>query len=159
MTRAASLLLLLVLVACASAYDDTYRAETNRLEEAQASQDAVDRAAHAEASRYAAVLYFELGSSALDDAARHELRWFVEKMQPYPQAEFLVQGFADSTGSELRNLDLSIERAQAVTSYLVAQGVGKERLSVEAFSSNYPAGSNETPEGRNRNRRVEVTVR
>ena len=57
----------------------------------------------------------------------HALRWFVEQMQPYPEAIILVQGFADATGGDALNEDLSRDRAQAVAGYLALQGIDGER--------------------------------
>ena len=79
-------------------------------------------ALHAEASKYAAVIYFPVGSAVIDQDGIRQLNWFVDKMKPYPQANFLVQGFADSTGGEATNQQLSLTRAQAVATYLSRAG-------------------------------------
>ncbi len=151
-------ILAIATLGCASAYDATYAEELGRLEDEQAVVDSAERAAHAEAQRYAAVVYFALGSSSLTEAARHELRWFAEKSAPFPKAIIRVQGFADSTGSEPTNQALSMERAQRAAAYLSELGIDASRLRVEGFSTNFPADENDTAKGRNRNRRVEVTV-
>ena len=88
-----------------------------------------------------------------------ELQWFVDKMQPYPKAQFLVQGFADSTGGEDKNKTLSEDRASAVAAVLGAKGIDVSRIEARGYGTESPAASNVTPKGRNRNRRVEVTVR
>jgi outer membrane protein OmpA-like peptidoglycan-associated protein len=150
---------LLLLLGCASAYQRTYDAETQKLETQQQAHDAQERAAHAEAQRYAAVVYFESGSSRISDDGQRELRWFVDKMQPYPQAVVLVQGFADATGGDALNQDLSRDRADAVASYLATQGIEGRRLEVTGFGSNYEAAPNASAKGRRSNRRVEVTVK
>ena len=116
-------------------------------------------AEHAQASKYAAVVYFAVGSAALDEDGQRQLQWFAQKMQPYPQAMIQVQGFTDSTGSEATNTGLSSERAATVTNYLVAQGIAAARITTQGFGSNYAAASNANQEGRRNNRRVEVTVR
>lgn len=151
-------LCMLVGLACASAYDDTYNTELDRLESEQAARDTEERAAHAEASRYAAVVYFDLGSSEVGEDGRRELRWFAEKMAPYPKAIIRVQGFADTTGSEPRNQVLSRERAQRVADLLGVLGIESSRIRTEGFATEFPAETNQTAKGRNRNRRVEVTV-
>ncbi len=150
---------LLVALGCASAYQRSYDQETQRLEEQAQSEQAQQQAEHSEAQRYAAVVYFAVGSAALDSEAQRELRWFVEQMRPYPQARLLVQGFADTTGSEGTNQRLSNERAAAVTAYLASQGIEEGMIQTQAFSSQYAAQTNATAEGRRNNRRVEVTVR
>jgi outer membrane protein OmpA-like peptidoglycan-associated protein len=153
------LVALLCALGCASAYDQAYQQETQRLEAEEAARQEQERAAHAEASRYAAVVYFGVNSAVIDEAGYRELRWLVEQLLPYPQAMLEVQGFADATGGEEHNQQLSEQRAERVARYLVTQGIDPERIRVTGFSENFPARANETAQGRNRNRRVEVTVR
>lgn len=149
----------LLLQGCPSAYQQTYNQEMQRLEAQQRAVNAQEQAAHAQASKYAAVIYFAVGSPNLDQDAYRQLNWFVQQMQPYPQALFLVQGFADSTGSEVSNQGLSVARAQNVADYLASQGIAPSRLLVQGFGEQYAAAPNETSQGRRNNRRVEVTVR
>ena len=144
---------------CPSAYQRTYDAETRKLEAQQRAAHEQAQAEHAEASRYAAVVYFDVGSTTIRPDGQRELRWFVEKMQPYPQAVVLVQGFADTTGTEAGNQALSQQRAEAVAIYLSSQGIDRARLVVQGFGTGSPAASNVTAQNRSRNRRVEVTVR
>jgi len=143
---------------CPSAYQRTYEQETQRLEAEQRAAEARAAAEHAEASRYASVVYFEIGSAAIGDDGQRELRWFVQQIQPYPQAVVLVQGFADSTGAEAKNRTLSEDRARAVASYLGSQGISSSRIVTQGYGTDSPAAANVTAQGRNRNRRVEVTV-
>lgn len=150
---------LLLAQGCPSAYQRTYQKETEKLERADLAARSQAQAEHAEASRYAAVVYFEVGSARLNEDGQRELRWFVDKMQPYPQAVILVQGFADTTGSEAANRTLSEDRAQAVAATLAAQGVDRSRLTIQGYGTDSPARANVNAEGRSRNRRVEVTVR
>ena len=162
MRRLAGPLLLLATVfalGCPSAYQRTYERTTQDLESAQRARDAQEQAAHAEASRYAAVVYFDVGSAVIGEEGARELRWFVKQMQPYPQAVIQVQGFADSTGAEATNRGLSERRAQAVASFLGTQGIEASRLVTQGFGSDSPAASNASTKGRRNNRRVEVTVR
>lgn len=158
-TALAPIAALALLAGCQTAYDNAYKAETEKLEQQRAAQQAQESAAHAEASRYAAVVYFQTGSAQLSSDAITQLNWFVEKMTPYPQATFDVQGFADSTGSESTNQRLSDQRAQAVSQYLQSQGIAQTRIYAASFSTSSPAASNTTAAGRKDNRRVEITVR
>jgi outer membrane protein OmpA-like peptidoglycan-associated protein len=161
MTRTGLALLgsLALLAGCQTAYNNAYKSETERLEAERAAQQAQQQAEHGEASRYAAVVYFQTGSAQLSPDAMTQLNWFVEKMAPYPLATFDVQGFADSTGSESTNQRLSDQRAQAVSSYLQSQGIAQNRIYAASFSTSSPAASNTTAAGRKDNRRVEITVR
>ena len=150
---------LLLAQGCPSAYQRTYDLETQKLQAQQRAADAQAAAEHAEASRYAAVIYFAVGSATIGTDGQRELRWFVGKMQPYPQAVILVQGFADSTGPEAKNRTLSDDRARAVGSYLIGQGIDPSRIAATGYGTESPAASNVTAQGRRNNRRVEVTVR
>lgn len=150
---------LLILQGCPSAYQRTYQQETQQLEMQQRAATAQAEAAHAQASKYAAVIYFAVGSAVIDQDGQRQLSWFVQQMQPYPQAMIQVQGFADSTGSEATNAGLSLARATAVTSYLNSLGMAPARIVTQGFGEQYAAASNETAQGRRNNRRVEVTVR
>jgi len=148
-----------LLQACPSAYQRTYEQQTQQLEMQQRAAQAQAEAAHAQASKYAAVVYFEVGSATIGSDGQRELKWFVQQMQPYPQALIQVQGFADSTGSEATNSGLSQARAASVTGFLSAQGIATSRIITQGFGEQYPAASNESNQGRRNNRRVEVTVR
>lgn len=142
-------------LACETAKRSAYDREYERLEK----EHAQEQAAHQEAQRYAAVVYFATGSAELDEDARRELRWFADKLAPYPKASFDVHGFADSSGSEATNRELSAQRAHAVSRHLQTLGIEAARIQAVAFSTHSPAASNATPQGRKSNRRVEVTVR
>ena len=150
---------LVLLSGCPSAYQRTYDQEMQQLQNQQQAQNAQETAEHAQAQKYAAVIYFAVGSNVIDADGERELRWFVGQMQPYPQAMIQVQGFADSTGAEATNVGLSTARADAVGAYLETQGIAVSRIVKQAFGSQYAAQSNTTTKGRRNNRRVEVTVR
>ena len=156
MTRVRQLLLLAAttLLACTipSAYDQTYERESTRLE-SQARSD------HAEASSYAAVVYFEIGSAVVTEEGLKELSWFAGKVRPYPKAIIEVRGFADATGGDAVNQRISQQRSENVARQLMLLGIRKHQLVTSGFASEIPAASNETAKGRKSNRRVEVTVR
>ena len=152
LSAAASVFVLLGALGCQTAYNNAYNQEYERLKQQ-------DEAAHAEAARYAAVIYFETGSAALDEDAKQQLRWFAEKQAAFPHATFDVQGFADSTGSEATNQSLSAQRAQVCAGDLSSLGIEPARMQVTAFSTASPAASNASMQGRKSNRRVEITVR
>lgn len=69
-----------------------------------------------------------------------------------------IYGYADSTGPTEYNLNLSAKRAQAVVNYLVKKGVAPERLTAKGFGESQPVAPNSTPEGRQKNRRVELNL-
>lgn len=69
-----------------------------------------------------------------------------------------IAGHADSTGPDDKNLDLSQRRAGSVSSYLASQGINAQRLIATGYGETRPIASNDTPEGRAQNRRVEITL-
>ncbi len=159
LVRSALLVPVLGALACATASNNAYNKQYEELTQQAAQQRAMEGAAHAEAQKYAAIVYFATGSAVLDADAQQQLRWFADKMGPYPQATFDVQGFADSTGAEVTNQVISGQRAQACASYLSSLGIAPARMQVNAFSTASPAASNASAAGRKNNRRVEITVR
>ena len=70
-----------------------------------------------------------------------------------------IVGYTDSTGSRQHNMDLSLQRAQAVSNYLTSQGVDGSRLSVRGAGPDQPIASNADANGRAQNRRVEVNLK
>jgi len=67
-----------------------------------------------------------------------------------------INGHTDSTGSLQHNQSLSQRRAQSVGSYLVSQGVDGRRFAIQGFGPSQPVATNDTPDGRAQNRRVEI---
>ncbi len=70
-----------------------------------------------------------------------------------------LRGHADSIGSYVANWKLSDKRALAVKDYLITQGVAPSRIVTTPYGSTLPIATNQTPEGRQRNRRVEIKLR
>lgn len=101
---------------------------------------------------------FELNSFELKPESKAKLNELVTFMNEYPQANVEVVGYTDSTGAAEYNLKLSEKRAQSVANELEAQGIDASRISVFGQGENNPIASNETHEGRVKNRRVEVIV-
>ena len=76
-----------------------------------------------------------------------------------PNSSFYVDGFTDNIGTAARNKKLSQARAQSVVNLLIKFGVNKDRLVARGFGKEYPKCTNSTEEGRQCNRRVEVSIR
>ena len=72
--------------------------------------------------------------------------------------EVRISGHTDNVGRESHNLRLSSKRAEAVAEYLIQKGVGQERVSFQGFGSSQPVLTNDTDEGKRRNRRVEILI-
>jgi len=76
----------------------------------------------------------------------------------FNQTVIEVAGHTDSTGSRAYNMALSERRAGSVLNYLTSRGVARERMIAVGAGPDHPVDSNETPEGRAQNRRVEITI-
>jgi len=70
----------------------------------------------------------------------------------------IVEGHADNRGASDYNLELSLQRAESIRDALVESGVDENRLVAEGYGSNFPVASNDTAEGREKNRRVEIVI-
>jgi OOP family OmpA-OmpF porin len=81
---------------------------------------------------------------------------FVNWMKEHPCKGIIVEGHTDSVGGREFNLNLSLRRAQSVKNFLVNQGARASLISIDGYGYSRPVDSNSTPEGRQRNRRVEV---
>jgi outer membrane protein OmpA-like peptidoglycan-associated protein len=79
-------------------------------------------------------------------------------LKEYEKTLVHVTGHTDSTGGYEYNLGLSQRRADSVSSYLAAQGVQSVRLQARGFGPDRPVAGNDTPAGRQQNRRVEITL-
>lgn len=101
---------------------------------------------------------FDVGRSAIRPQLASVLDKFAQSMREHPATEIRIIGHTDSTGSDAVNNPLSIERAASTRDYLVARGVAVSRISIDGRGSREPVASNDTAEGRAKNRRVEIFV-
>ena len=101
---------------------------------------------------------FATGKSELRSGASANLDRLGEFLAEYPDRTASIEGFTDSTGSEDSNQMLSERRADSVKRYLVGRGVQSDRLTSTGRGENAPVTDNETPAGRQQNRRVEVII-
>ncbi len=104
-------------------------------------------------------ILFDINSAALKSQAQTTLSQMADVMVKYPDSDILIKGHTDSTGSEQYNQDLSERRAKAVQNYLIAKGVSGPRVTAIGFGKTMPVASNDTPEGREKNRRVEIEIK
>jgi outer membrane protein OmpA-like peptidoglycan-associated protein len=79
-------------------------------------------------------------------------------VQEYNKTIIEISGHTDNTGSDSHNLELSNRRASAVGSYMTAQQVMPQRVLTQGFGEQRPISSNDSPEGRQQNRRVELRL-
>lgn len=105
---------------------------------------------------YAKTILFNTGKSSFQKQTFPVLVSITTIVKENPLAKFSITGHTDTTGKADFNLNLSKERAEAVKSYLVTNGVAKERLTSDGLGDTQPVESNKTSSGRANNRRVEV---
>ena len=102
---------------------------------------------------------FDLSSSEVTAASQPMLAEVLQRLRSTPGVEAVeIQGHSDSAGDEQFNRRLSLQRARAVREFFVKLGFPPEKLGVMGFGSSRPSVSNETPEGRATNRRIEIHV-
>lgn len=101
---------------------------------------------------------FDTNSFEIKPIMGDSLRVVVQVLNQYPENDLAVEGFTDSRGEDTYNQTLSEQRAQAVANYLTTYGVSRNRLSVSGHGERFPVASNDTPEGQEQNRRVELTI-
>ena len=99
---------------------------------------------------------FDTGRATLKPGAERALERLAQFLRTNPGTRIIVEGHTDSVGSEAYNEELSQRRAQAVTEALRARGVPAEQYQAKGLGKAYPVASNETPAGRQQNRRVEI---
>ena len=101
---------------------------------------------------------FDVDSSTLKPQFRSTLDQISQSLQQYPNSLIDVYGHTDSTGSDEYNQALSERRARTVANYLIMRGVGETRIRSMGYGESLPVASNDTEEGRARNRRVEIKI-
>ena len=103
-------------------------------------------------------LEFETAKAIIKDVSFESLDDLAELLIKKPEWRLSVAGHTDSQGGAQNNLILSKKRAEAVKLYLNQRGVDENRIIVEYYGEEKPIADNDTPEGRQKNRRVEMTI-
>jgi len=101
---------------------------------------------------------FDVDKATLRPNAKTNLIKLSAILNKYEDTDILIEGHTDSTGSEDHNMDLSIRRAQSVSSYLATNRVLPTRFNVVGYGETQPIADNATLEGRQLNRRVEIAI-
>jgi outer membrane protein OmpA-like peptidoglycan-associated protein len=103
-------------------------------------------------------LLFDAGGASLKPGAQRALDNLAQFLTKYPDRDIAIEGFTDSTGAKDLNQQLSEKRAWAVKAALVARGIQSTRIDARGYGPSFPVASNETPTGRQLNRRVEIVI-
>ena len=103
-------------------------------------------------------IFFESGSAVLREISLPEIKRLVGLLQKNPQFDIIIIGHTDSVGTEEDNLNLSTSRAKAVYDQLIKSGISVNRVTYVGKGENEPIDTNETEEGRQKNRRTEFLL-
>jgi chemotaxis protein MotB len=158
----------LMLAACVS--QSAYEQQSRELEQARA-EAAAQQAEIAKMQReqkwvVAGDILFPEGGYQISAAGKQALNQYVPQLQNLQNAKIVVYGYTDNkpVGPSLQqagiknNIDLSSRRADNVVAYLTSQGVKPNIVSAKGFGDTHPVASNDTPQGRAQNRRIEIVL-
>ena len=101
---------------------------------------------------------FAVGRSDIQSNFAPMLDRFAEGLRNNPNTDVRIIGHTDNTGSDAVNNPLSLERAASTRNYLTGRGVDGRRIAIEGMGERQPIATNDTAQGRSRNRRVEIYV-
>jgi outer membrane protein OmpA-like peptidoglycan-associated protein len=109
--------------------------------------------------RFDSDVLFSVNSSSLNSGSQQTLEEAARVFLEYPKTAIIAQGHTDASGGEQYNQSLSEQRARSVASYLVSNGVDSTRISALGYGEQNPVASNDTADGRARNRRVDLLLK
>ena len=101
---------------------------------------------------------FDYDRYDLTNEAKQLLDGVAEYMAMNPSMKLKINGHTDDSGGEMNNKTLSLNRAETVAAYLQAKGVAKSRMTTKGYGKTMPKATNDTPEGKMMNRRVEFKL-
>ena len=103
-------------------------------------------------------LNYQTGSAGLTPESARTVTDVVAILKAYPTAKVRLEGHTDNTGDPAANKQLSLNRAKSVRDMMVANGIDAARLDYAGFGQERPIASNDTEDGRAKNRRTELVV-
>ncbi len=147
----------------ARAESEAERASREREEMRERMQSALSKVVETQETGRGLILnlpdiLFDFGKSTLRGEAREVISRIAGIMMVTPGYRLSIEGHTDSVGSDAFNQSLSEQRAEAVYSYLDEAQVAAETMRTSGFGKTQPIASNDTPEGRQKNRRVEIVI-
>ena len=101
---------------------------------------------------------YPVNLSEVPQSQKQGLKDLAAQLQANPALTLVISGHADITGSEGYNIALSRKRAASVKAYIISQGVPTARIKIEYYGSSKPIASNDTIQGRMKNRRVDIEL-
>jgi len=103
-------------------------------------------------------IFFETGKATLKSESFTELENVIKFLNDNATVRLEISGHTDNVGSLKSNTKLSQDRAQSVVNYLVTKGIAASRLEAKGYAFSQPLSTNDTPDGRAQNRRVEFKI-
>ncbi|MFZ1460014.1 MAG: OmpA family protein [Ignavibacteria bacterium] len=103
-------------------------------------------------------ILFETDKATLRPSSEYQGKNVVAILKAFPNVNLKIGGYTDNTGNPKSNVKLSQDRADAVMNALIKNGIDATRLKAEGYGEQFPVASNDTPEGREKNRRVDVRI-
>lgn len=103
-------------------------------------------------------IFFQSGSATLNKTSTNEIETLVKMLTSNPTMVIEISGHTDNTGSKDVNEKISIDRAKAVASQLIKKGIVASRIVSKGYGFEQPIASNDTEEGRQKNRRTEFKI-
>jgi outer membrane protein OmpA-like peptidoglycan-associated protein len=103
-------------------------------------------------------IFFDFGKTTLRSESVAELNNIVKQLNEMPTLNVEISGHTDNIGTKETNMRISNERAKTVVDYLIANGIDKNRLTNKGYGFDQPTVSNDTEEGRQKNRRTEFKI-
>jgi len=102
---------------------------------------------------------FDSGKAVIKPQYQDQIKKVADFMTTYPETTAVIEGHTDNVGKESSNVNLSKRRAESVRTYLIDKfGIAAGRLSAKGFGSSQPVADNATPEGRQKNRRINAVI-
>jgi outer membrane protein OmpA-like peptidoglycan-associated protein len=118
----------------------------------------VERVGEGIVVEFASSILFGFDNYNLTEDAKDGLKKLIVILDKYPDTDIEIHGHTDSKGSDNYNMTLSEKRAKAVASYLINNRVASSRIKTVGYGEKSPKYSNETEDGRSKNRRVEFAI-
>ncbi len=103
-------------------------------------------------------ILFDVNKAELRGEAKTNLEKLAVILNKYPDTKIVVEGHTDSDGSDDYNLNLSRLRAQSVSNFIATSQVDPTRFTIMGYGETQPVAGNDTPEGKQQNRRVEIAI-
>jgi OOP family OmpA-OmpF porin len=104
-------------------------------------------------------IQFDTGKADINPRYEDQIKKVADFMKTYPETSVVIEGHTDNVGKEATNVKLSTKRAESVRNELIKKfGVAEKRVSAKGYGSSRPIADNATPEGRQKNRRIEAVI-